>query len=564
MKKSDREKREGERDAGEELAEGQRRWLPVRIRLQTTSPATLQHGGEMSTAKQPRTRAELEFYRLADQPWTAAELVLAGSTGGVAATDGWNSNGDASSGEQRWWWWSRHCRGAARTSSAVAQRRQRVVAPASSDPGVVAAVAAATNQRRLDATQRGGTHQRRRPAAPATDERQRGCDAMNDAVARCRPVGCAISTKSRRRDGWTYESGVGFVADILLSGLRALTKEAPLVMLHACDKINERLMLHASTVRSLAVARDSVRDPVECTDKNSDLVMHRDKDIDMFHLDWDFNVPVWAYGQPGLGGAQPVTEEPSLSRRSPALQSKMGSSRRDGGGGSGADPARTTSRRLSKTAARCRRKAKRPRTQAAEFYSARGSPRTAAELFFQSARRHGGVAAADGWKQRRRERERWWWWSRHRRGAARTSSSESAGANESWRGERRPRRGSGVARGRSDGAATVESARRTGGDATQRGGTHRRRRRHAAGGTDERQRGCDAMNGAVARCRPVYADHREDQVLGQLGALTGGNLRGNPKYGLVGFGSEFGNCKCFLTQCTPHEKKNRRPGLPPL
>ncbi|KAK9081153.1 hypothetical protein Syun_030516 [Stephania yunnanensis] len=35
-----------------------------------------------------------------------------------------------------------------------------------------------------------------------------------------------------------------FAADVLLSGLRALTKEAPLVMLHACDKINERLMLH--------------------------------------------------------------------------------------------------------------------------------------------------------------------------------------------------------------------------------------------------------------------------------------------------------------------------------
>ncbi|KAK9098265.1 hypothetical protein Syun_025310 [Stephania yunnanensis] len=90
----------------------------------------------------------------------------------------------------------------------------------------------------------------------------------------------------------------------------------------------------ASTVKYLAVARDRIKDPVECTDKNSDLVMHRDKDIDMFRLDWDFNVHIWAYGQPGdrwcvsflgdLGGAQPVTEEPSLSRRSPALQSKMG------------------------------------------------------------------------------------------------------------------------------------------------------------------------------------------------------------------------------------------------
>ncbi|KAK9112536.1 hypothetical protein Scep_020055 [Stephania cephalantha] len=121
----------------------------------------------------------------------------------------------------------------------------------------------------------------------------------------------------------------------LLSGLRALTKEAPLVMLHACDKINERLMLHASTVRSLAVARDRVRDPVECTDKNNNLVMHRDKDIDMFHLDWDFNVPVWAYGQPGTAEPETyscychvrwcvlyleVSEEPSSSRRSPACR----------------------------------------------------------------------------------------------------------------------------------------------------------------------------------------------------------------------------------------------------
>ncbi|KAK9118776.1 hypothetical protein Scep_016869 [Stephania cephalantha] len=55
----------------------------------------------------------------------------------------------------------------------------------------------------------------------------------------------------------------------------------------------------------IATTRWRVRDPVEYTDKNNDLVMHRDKDIDMFHLDWDFNVPVWAYGQPGT--AEPET-----------------------------------------------------------------------------------------------------------------------------------------------------------------------------------------------------------------------------------------------------------------
>ncbi|KAK9121796.1 hypothetical protein Syun_019413 [Stephania yunnanensis] len=61
-------------------------------------------------------------------------------------------------------------------------------------------------------------------------------------------------------------------------------------------------VLSISIIRGLmaeAVARDRVRDPVECTDKDNDLVMHRDKDMDMFHLGRDFNVHVWAYGQPG-------------------------------------------------------------------------------------------------------------------------------------------------------------------------------------------------------------------------------------------------------------------------
>ncbi|KAK9118423.1 hypothetical protein Scep_016516 [Stephania cephalantha] len=42
---------------------------------------------------------------------------------------------------------------------------------------------------------------------------------------------------------------------------------------------------------------ETVRDPVECTDRDSDLVMHRDKDMDMFQLERDSNVPVWACGQ---------------------------------------------------------------------------------------------------------------------------------------------------------------------------------------------------------------------------------------------------------------------------
>ncbi|KAK9120548.1 hypothetical protein Syun_018165 [Stephania yunnanensis] len=45
------------------------------------------------------------------------------------------------------------------------------------------------------------------------------------------------------------------------------------------------LILGISTIRELmaeAVARDRVRDPVECTDRDNDLLMHRGKDIDMF------------------------------------------------------------------------------------------------------------------------------------------------------------------------------------------------------------------------------------------------------------------------------------------
>ncbi|KAK9169200.1 hypothetical protein Syun_001340 [Stephania yunnanensis] len=101
-------------------------------------------------------------------------------------------------------------------------------------------------------------------------------------------------------------------------------------------------------VYGASVRWTSAEDPAECTDRDSYLVMNRDKDMDMVHLDRDFNVSAWAYGQPsteepetyacychvrrqmvysllgGLGGAQLVTKEPSLSRRSPVLQSKMG------------------------------------------------------------------------------------------------------------------------------------------------------------------------------------------------------------------------------------------------
>ncbi|KAK9098931.1 hypothetical protein Syun_025976 [Stephania yunnanensis] len=112
--------------------------------------------------------------------------------------------------------------------------------------------------------------------------------------------------------------------------------------------VSESVGAHASEYQSHSrhryiqceVARDRVRDPVECTDKNGDLVMHRDKDMDMFQLERDFNVTVWACGQPEtiscychvrmlpwhilMGGDRwcvlclEVSEESGSSRRSPA------------------------------------------------------------------------------------------------------------------------------------------------------------------------------------------------------------------------------------------------------
>ncbi|KAK9135230.1 hypothetical protein Syun_014560 [Stephania yunnanensis] len=58
-----------------------------------------------------------------------------------------------------------------------------------------------------------------------------------------------------------------------------------------------------STIRGLmaeAMARDRVRDLVKCTDRDSDLLVHMGKEMDMFQLKRDFNVSEWAYGQPGI------------------------------------------------------------------------------------------------------------------------------------------------------------------------------------------------------------------------------------------------------------------------
>ncbi|KAK9093449.1 hypothetical protein Syun_028360 [Stephania yunnanensis] len=66
-----------------------------------------------------------------------------------------------------------------------------------------------------------------------------------------------------------------------------------------------------------AVAKDRVRDPVKCTDRDSDLVMQRDKDMDMVHLDRDFNVHDVALAY--MDGRRPmVCFFAWRSRRSPA------------------------------------------------------------------------------------------------------------------------------------------------------------------------------------------------------------------------------------------------------
>ncbi|KAK9100602.1 hypothetical protein Scep_024032 [Stephania cephalantha] len=186
----------------------------------------------------------------------------------------------------------------------------------------------------------------RKPVADGVISR-RGARAVNDAMA--------LSDRSRR-DFDEFRRRDGVLDDPAQSYDSALQLPALSDPLH---KYHQRVDGEASD-------RICGRDPIECTDRDSDLVMHRDNDMDMFHLDRDFNVPVWACGQPGtaepriggwtarysrarnrfmllprqdvalayidwrrqmvcslrgdLGGAQLVTEEPSLLRRSPACR----------------------------------------------------------------------------------------------------------------------------------------------------------------------------------------------------------------------------------------------------
>ncbi|KAK9139803.1 hypothetical protein Scep_009484 [Stephania cephalantha] len=246
----------------------------------------------------------------------------------------------------------------------------RTAAPARTEPArrAVAAAMTQTSERgpeaRLMMAQRGEpttAAARSRGAGPqlAGADRQLGCNkgigsswtaAVGSGDCSATPAAAVARQLCRQ---WRGDGG-GVASTSARAGRQGSRPK------HECLMVQRRVTLvyySSQHRRSLAVARDRVRDPVECTDKDSDLVMHRDKDMDMFHLDRDFNVSVWAYGQPGtaeletdscyclrdvalayidgrrqmacsllggLGGAQLVVEEPSLSRRSPALQSKMG------------------------------------------------------------------------------------------------------------------------------------------------------------------------------------------------------------------------------------------------
>ncbi|KAK9084495.1 hypothetical protein Scep_030966 [Stephania cephalantha] len=156
----------------------------------------------------------------------------------------------------------------------------------------------------------------------------------------------ATTSELRQRDGAMSAGRMGGFDKIATTRWSFIVVQLCFVMIAIVEIVVDRVGQMASESRFLficdmssypdavdisqlsAVARDRVRDPVECTDMDSDLVMHRGKDMDMFQLDWDFNVPVWAYGQPdGVffawrsrrsparhGGAQLVAEEPSPTK----------------------------------------------------------------------------------------------------------------------------------------------------------------------------------------------------------------------------------------------------------
>ncbi|KAK9163269.1 hypothetical protein Syun_004171 [Stephania yunnanensis] len=102
----------------------------------------------------------------------------------------------------------------------------------------------------------------------------------------------------------------------IIRGKRELNGHGKEIKLIAYDLLRFHHMQHI--LRQLA--RDKVRVSVKRTERDKGLVRHRDKDMDnTFHLDRDFDVPVWECGQPGHFTSRwcvlclEVSEEPTCS-----------------------------------------------------------------------------------------------------------------------------------------------------------------------------------------------------------------------------------------------------------
>ncbi|KAK9100413.1 hypothetical protein Scep_023843 [Stephania cephalantha] len=165
--------------------------------------------------------------------------------------------------------------GAGRRATLTQTRRELAnVAPA----GSAAARLRAGEEKRHRANgarRRGGSGAARKRAASAAMQRRRGGTAWsNGAVARCR-----TDRSPTRQQPWTRRRD--FDEARRRGGFQWILEWRP-------------------PLKVMGLRRSLALGPVKCTDRDRGLVMHRDKDRDnMFHLDRDFNVPVWECGQPG-------------------------------------------------------------------------------------------------------------------------------------------------------------------------------------------------------------------------------------------------------------------------
>ncbi|KAK9140138.1 hypothetical protein Scep_009819 [Stephania cephalantha] len=288
--------------------------------------------------------------------------------GGDRASERGSRSGGCAQGRRPRRSGARHQRRSAARTTTASQERRRCGGASGGGGGAARAARAATmderspQMRECSNSSAGDTAKARAATAHA-----RLRDAVNGAVARFRPVGCAISSKSRRRDGGTrsrvsgaqIETRVGRLDfDLRISSyrwFRDLGGESTMpicVVRRACSHahmggaIDDVYGFRVAELARLGAYTSTLEVPrgLPCQSQSQSLLAWAGgKDMDMFQLERDFNVPVKACEQPetyscychvrrqmvccllgGLGGAQLVAEEPNLSRRSPALQSKMG------------------------------------------------------------------------------------------------------------------------------------------------------------------------------------------------------------------------------------------------